>query len=375
MFKDFMSYCNPDWISLYHHGKLINNARLNPTVVCIDLPWWKDLVREQVRRAKIPVPPPPPEQYEVPVHMLEVGPSPVISIIGTIEDGRFHPRHVARTYARPEIEAGARTQMVARLRDENGKVLARAPVMRLISQAGCGCNCAESSHEEPTAGPYLVQALMPDIAPGAILEIIEGDKEIWSRKAPARPAAITAFECTISGEMLDAAWRTRPVAEVVECWLRWSSDGETWRALATGLSGNKAAISIHLLPPRQLMIQLVVHDGFFSVASKPVTVEVPPRGPDLSVFHPREGYTYLQGQALRLACAGTSADGGNVEPERCLWILDDKEVGRGLEVWTVAPQAGQHVVALNAHDAYGASEAAVHFATVAPPKPPRARRR
>ena len=31
--KDFMSYCGPQWISLYHMQRLINHERLNPTIV------------------------------------------------------------------------------------------------------------------------------------------------------------------------------------------------------------------------------------------------------------------------------------------------------------------------------------------------------
>ena len=43
-FKDMMSYCGPKWISLHNHGRLLNNARLDPVRTCVDWPWWRDYV-------------------------------------------------------------------------------------------------------------------------------------------------------------------------------------------------------------------------------------------------------------------------------------------------------------------------------------------
>lgn len=41
--KDMMSYCGPNWISLYHYGRLLNNDALNPQQVCHDDPWWENI--------------------------------------------------------------------------------------------------------------------------------------------------------------------------------------------------------------------------------------------------------------------------------------------------------------------------------------------
>ena len=42
LFRDYMSYCGPGWISLYHHGRLINNNLLDPIVVGITRASWRD---------------------------------------------------------------------------------------------------------------------------------------------------------------------------------------------------------------------------------------------------------------------------------------------------------------------------------------------
>jgi hypothetical protein len=368
-FKDFMSYCNPDWISLYHHGKLINNAKLNPAKVCVDYLWWKDLVFDEVYRIPDIWPDPPPDWQEVPVHMPTEAPMPVISIIGTITDGDLNVRHIARTVARPHVDGGAGTAMIARLMGKDGEVLARGAVMRLVSKASCGCDCDGKSGSEPDAGPYLVQAFIPDVDGGATLEIRENKDVIWSRSAPPRPVAIDDFRCGLLRKgHLSASWRAKSYSDTVEFWLRWSLDGETWRALATGLTGNKAAVDVGHLPPGRLLVQLIAHDGFYSTASENVEVQVPERGPEVSILHPRSTRTYVEGQTLRLVCAATSADGSIVDPQGCVWTLNgSKEIGRGIEAWIEAPKAGKHRAKVTVQDSHGTTEAVVRFETIAMP--------
>jgi hypothetical protein len=49
-FRDIMGYANPKWISPYHYGRLVNGAVLNPVTVGMDQLWWRDRVREDIRR-------------------------------------------------------------------------------------------------------------------------------------------------------------------------------------------------------------------------------------------------------------------------------------------------------------------------------------
>ena len=359
-------------VSLYHYRRLTNNNRLNPTTVGVDLPWWADHVWEELPRIpEIPLPDPPPYEPFLPMYPPPLAPQNVISMIGTLTvAGQVEMSHVARTSARPEVDGAEPTAMVARLLDNRGEVLAEAPVLRLAAQ-GCGrCGCG-GGHAEP-ALPYVVQALIPDVAPGAALEVRAGEKVLWERAAPRQPARVGGLEVSISGQTLNAAWRVR--GEMVEGWLRWSSDGELWQSLATGLKGDSAAVDAPFLPPGRVLVQLVAHDGFFSNASTPVVVVVPGRVPDVAIFHPREGHTYLAGQTIRLWCAATHAQGSTVAGERCVWSIDGKEIGRGRDVWIKAPRAGDHVVSLRAADEHGEAETKVAFKTVMAPKAPSPRR-
>ena len=96
-----------------------------------------------------------------------------------------------------------------------------------------------------------------------------------------------------------------------------------------------------LLPSGELEFQVVVHDGFFSVASEPVTVKVPVRPPIITILHPREGATIPTGGAMRLWAVATGL-AEEFDPDDFRWLVNDKEVGRGLEAWIAAPDAGEH---------------------------------
>lgn len=43
-FRDYMSYCAPRWVSLFHYGKMLNNTLLDPTIVGVDHPFWEEYI-------------------------------------------------------------------------------------------------------------------------------------------------------------------------------------------------------------------------------------------------------------------------------------------------------------------------------------------
>ena len=180
--------------------------------------------------------------------------------------------------------------MIARLVGEDGAVLAAAPLRRVGGLAGCGCG------GDAGEGDAVAQALIPNVALGSRLEIVAGKEVVWARAAPPRPPEIARFTCKVVKGAVRAGWRA-PTA--TDCWLRWSGDGEEWRALATGLTGDRAEVATRHLPPGPVQIQLVAHDGFSSTHSTPVDLEIAARAPDVAVMHPRPGAIHIAGQTLR----------------------------------------------------------------------------
>jgi hypothetical protein len=357
-FRDFMAYGGPSWISLYHYGRLLDNTNLNPATVGIDYPWWKDLVWEEIRRwPRIPVPDPPPFDFdlELPMYPPRWQPEEMISLIVRIERGHVtEVMHVARTRMYTQMERTAPTPFTASLLDENGQVLAEAPLRRLDVSA---CGCGDYSGDNGKPDHYLAQALIPDVAPGAALVISDGEEVVWERQAPAEPLRIEEFEAYLQSEGgLQVRWNVSQ--EAVEYWLRWSTDRENWSALATGLTGNQVRLEESQLPSGDILLQLVAHDGFFSSVSEPIEVNLPERPPVVAILHPIDGHTYAANQILRLWGSISGLRREAVQTERAVWLLGDTEIGRGLDTWTTL-EPGEHRLTLQIDSEAGTAEASV----------------
>jgi hypothetical protein len=185
------------------------------------------------------------------------------------------------------------------------------------------------------------------VAPGAALEIADGDEAVWRREAPGEPPRIVATDVKVDRRgTTTVTWETS--GGVAELWLRWSRDGEAWDAVATGLEGKRARVPAGQLPPGDGLLQVVAHDGFFSTASDPVQVKVPERAPHAAILHPVDGATYVAGRSVRL-WAVAEAGVGDVA-----WLVDGKETARGLDAFTTL-KPGKRTVSLRLGDARAAS--------------------
>ncbi len=337
-FRDVMGYAWPKWISPYHHGRLVNNAVLNPTTVGIDHLWWHDLVwLEILKLPKIPLPDPPFEELELavyPPHEL----AEVISLIVRVEESRIaEVVSVARVAAVPELAAAGGTPFTAHLRDAEGAVLASGELVRLTTAACGGCGgcggggggCGDGHGNPPSH--YVAQVFLPDVAPGASLDITSGEDQVWRREAPSSPPRVTVAKPKVdrSGGV-SLAWKASDGAQ--DFWVRWSADGEQWQSVAVEVTGAGVTLEPGRIPAGSGHLQVVAHDGFFSTTSQPVAVKVPRGSGGVSVLHPQDGHTYVAGQEVRLWASAVGSDPGDDEVE-AVWRIGGKEVGRGLDTW------------------------------------------
>jgi hypothetical protein len=350
---DIMSYCKPQWISPYGHKLRINNPLLNPKYVC-------DPKIEIFYPPRIPV--------DVTFPFVQAKPRPIISIVG-IQDlmGKVTIEDVFRTvsFARPR---GVPTSLIAVLDGADGQALASVSMFRLSGAptgvSGCGC-C--DGHGRP---PFLVEALLPDVAPGTALRVLKDGEEIWHRAAPSVPPRVTELSAEISeNKRLGVRWRAGgPRPDHLSYWVRWSDDrGETWNCLGTGITETEAGFALEGLPAGSVHLQVVAHDGFFSVASEPVALTLPTHPPIVSILHPREGSAVAAGGTLHLWAATTGGVGQVDEPDDYRWLVDGREVGRGLEVWMTAPDAGEHRCTLRLEGDGERIQRTVPFKAVATP--------
>lgn len=370
-FKDFMSYCGPSWVSPFVYGRLTDNAALDPVRVCVDLPWWKDIILQE--RVLIPekwLPDPPPED---PWREIRVTPQPVISLIGVLAGpDQLEIRSVFRLEAESTIAHGRRLDLRAELIGRDGVVVAAGDLYALESRAaGCG-GCAGGGCGGGCAGddvyPKLIQAFVPDVEEGAALRVQRGGESLWVRQRSARRPVVREVAAELRDDQLHLRWASEVGSDAPpECWVQWSPDrGQTWHALAAGLVGDSATIDARALPPGRVSLRLLVSDGFSTARSRVVALTVPRRPPEATILSPREQQTVLAGSPLRLWAVASDARSEPLPDDAARWLMDGKEIAVGLDVFVdTLPDEGDHKVTLVIRTREGEVERTVTVRTVA----------
>ncbi len=337
--SDYMSYCFPQWMSLYQHERLVGHTRLDPSWI-VDTPLWEQYAPWKDYLVPDYIPDPPPGD---PWKVAQMRPDPVISIIGVVRsENEVEVTSVARVRA-VSTPPGRATALRARLLDADGRELARAPLHELAVQGG-GCGCCGDGERKPGEPPYTFQAMIADVAPGAALTIGSAEATLWQRRAPERPPRVSGVraELTQSGGVR-LRWKAESAGESREAWVQWSNrEGKVWHGLATGLAGAEAEVSLAGLPAGEALLRVLLHDGFHTAYSEPVRIEVPRRPPETAILAPADGAVLVAGAPMRVWGAATDSAGTPLPDESCLWLLDGKEVGRGTDAWVTAPAAGEH---------------------------------
>lgn len=376
---DYMSYCGPQWMSLYQHNRLILHARLGQEWLRDDLPWVRGRFRKYVVQRDLPYPPPDPYIRE------DLQMNPVIAISGIVHGpGKVEVLSVARVAVMAD-PSGERTGLAASLIGVSGDVVASAPLRRLVSRGGCGCGCSEPDPDEHDGRPYSFEAYVPDVEPGTAIVIDDGDQRVWERSAPADRISVKGLRADIDDCRLLLRWEVSSQAStrrkrdssssaVVETWAQWSpDDGRTWLGLATGLTGSEAELDAGVMRAGVALVRVLVHDGFHTAVSEPVGVDVPACGALVAIQHPDDGGTYLAGSPLRLHAVAMESSGAPIHEAWARWVLDGKEVAQGLDEWTNAPGPGDHRLDVYVRTASGEAEATVRFRCEIGPDSPEGR--
>ena len=367
--KDVMSYCTARWFSIYHYKKLIANQMLNPAWAKLrpDLPL---LVDEYVWPWEELMPPHP--EWDSRFEKVRVQPLiSVIAIIGREEE--VDVRSVTRVDAVAGLAGAAPTAFTLELLDEGGKMIGDAPAMRLRSQGGCRCEgCGEGGDE--ARPPYVVQAMLPDVAPGGELRVVrrERDKEprtIWSRKAPDQPPRVSSVRAEIKGDRGVVRWSLARGEEPPRCSIQFSKDeGRSWNSLGVGVTGDRFAFDPAPLPPGKLIFRVLAHDGFHTAAAVSKPVKLGERPPIAAILHPRPAALLVEGQVMRLWGTTVARGPGDRGAQKFSWRIDGKDAGTGADLWIDAPKAGRHICEFIVEDSAGKSRASVAFETFAMPR-------
>ncbi len=346
--KDFMSYCDPEWVSLYSHDYMSNSSLLNPValstgfaVAMADLGGGSGSGGSKSKGSSEP--------------------RPRITITGYVDaEGNFMVSNVARMAVRPPLMTGEVTVYEAQLVGESGKPVSAAPVFTLphrFHQAGRPRG--GTSIPKRDRGPFHFIAVLNDVEEGRALQIAKEEEVVWRKDRPAQKPKFKAVDASLTkDDRLQLSWSyDTPAAEEMKVWLRWSRDqGKTWNGLAVNRRGTAADLPTDDLPAGQLTFEVVAHDGFHSVSAVSQPVELPERAPLLSIIRPHQGAPLAAHRPLRLLASATTRSRNVLSDEQLVWYIDDQEVGRGRDVWVNAPGKGDHEIKFAADDPAGQAD-------------------
>lgn len=364
---DFMSYCGPSWVSLYHMRRLIQHQRLNPTWVSDGRESLPPYLDEQYHGPSVFDRPDPPPPWVGRAKFFRREPDPVrlIVVSGMLREHDIEIRSVMRLETGPTPNGERIPGAFVELLNANMSVVSRTALRRLTTQASCGCGggCGGGGHgDEPPTG--LVQALLPDVESGQTLRVMIGDKELWTRQATAQPPTVAGVAATVDGDELYVSWQTFASSEYpLERVVRWSSDGgKQWQSLAVKLDEDQAVVPTGCVTAGVILIQVIVSDGFYGTTSDSVTVDIPARPPQVAIMWPVDGSTVRTDEPVRLWGSATSSDGSTLADDAMTWYLDGEAVGHGQEQWVSLPDwDGEHKATLRAVDGQQRGETSVIF--------------
>lgn len=350
-FEDFMSYCGPRWISKFTYDFLTNIGQLTPVVVPSGAAGAPRIIEDNSPSFE-------PDALQV---------APFIHILGTISaDGAVEVSSVARIDTRYLRGAGRQTGYVAQLLDADGRILAEDVLYAYDSEGCCGgnrppadCHCDDCARE-PKPAPF--KAMLRNTAPGACLRILKRGEVAWERKGADRPPKISGARAALNknGD-LNLTWKLEGASkDEVDVWVRWTpDDGKTWHALTLGLRGNSATISAEQLPSGTVRFELLAHDGFYTVCAATNEVTLPARPPAVTILYPGQGARVYPDRLIHLWGTASSFAGATLSSEDAEWLIDDKPVGNGLDLWVENPGPHHHTVRLQITEA-GLTGTATH---------------
>ena len=338
---DYMSYGPMRWMSLYQHNRLISHTRLAPT--------W---IREKNPFVDVPIeydpvdlwrPDPPWTREDLLSHEMR----PLISVRGFLDErGAVRVDSVARVMASSRMH-GPVTSWSIQLISASGEIASRGQLTRVESHGGENCGCGPGSHQgDPDRLPFAFHALIPDVEPGAALQITDPRGEgSWERVAPNHPARFAQTRAVVEGESLRLGWSLPRGAAVTDVWAQWSQNtGKTWHGLAIGMSEG-AELSLTGLPAGAVLVRLLAHDGFSTAYSEPMEIEVPERSPEVAILYPADAETVLAGTAIETLGSAVDQAGAPIDGERLEWLLDGEPIGRGRTA-SLTLEPGDHELTL-----------------------------
>jgi hypothetical protein len=335
---DYMAYSERPWISIHGHQRLLQISELNPEIVGLRRrsQWWRNWYHAEEDPAWLNAELSPDwiDSHQVPLRLQKV-----ITVIGVIgPEDRVEVLSVTRSEVFSTQIKGIATDSRVVLYGPKSVELASGALFELPSLGMGGFGGAAQSR------PTMFQAFVPDVETGTELSIRQKGKTLWKRAAPAGDVLVSAPKIQKSKDgKWTVTWKATVPGGAKDAWVRVSADdGKSWRAVATGLTKNRATFEAVRVPAGKLLIDVLVHDGFRSISSEPVAFENGVVPPVPAIMYPQKGRMLVEGETLCLWGSVAGQPGRSLDGLRYSWTLDGQPAGDKRQVFMAVPKPGTH---------------------------------
>ncbi len=322
-YKDYMSYCDPSWISPYTYKAMMERLKIH----------YKS-------------------DQTTPTGTSGSRPSPILLISGRITDTTTGGINgVVDDNGFVAIPPENSSDYNVRLEDANGQMIATYPA---IPQSAEGQNQKEFT-------TYTLAVPRPETLARVVLlyDAQPLDERIASANAPTITLTTPAGGELIDNQSLTITWRASDAdGDALTFNVDYSTDdGATWQKLAWDWSESALAVASADLPgSTQARIRVSANDGFLTTfaASEPFTVT--DHAPVAIILTTELNHYYVGGQSILLEGTGYDAEDGMLSD--LTWYSDrDGLLGTGPNLLLNADDLaeGTHLIRLEAKDSSGQS--------------------
>jgi hypothetical protein len=188
------------------------------------------------------------------------------------------------------------------------------------------------------------------------------------------PPTVAIPEVRTGHNMLRVRWSAEAGADLeppISFGVRYSADGERWRALAAGIVANELTANLDLLPGGDsCRVQVIASAGFRSAVAISEPFRVDKKGRRPVIASPTPGAEYEVGAPIPLVGAAFSPDWGSTDPDEVAWTTRAIGVlGVGHQVTIANLPVGRHQIAMYAPDGADGEVTATVPIRVVPKRP------
>lgn len=234
-------------------------------------------------------------------------------------------------------------------------------------------HCFGEVHVDESLPFRQYTCFFPHFAELAKVRLVQADRMLAEYDIAEREPVIEAVELRRTGEGLHLAWKGRApnATPRLEYGVRFSVDGERWRALRSASTDTEILVDTDLLPGGdECRFEIVASAGFRTTVhqTEPVALDVKPRV--AYIASPRPDSEYEVGQPIWCSGTGFSPDFGNCQPDEIVWTcLTVGPLGTGQALLVPSLPAGVHRLTVHVPDGVGGTASTSVTVRVAPRDP------